>query len=342
MVKLYVMIGIPGSGKSFISEKLAKKYDAIIFSSDKYRLKVCGDENCQDKNQEVFSLLYKELRQALIEGKNCIFDATNVTRKDRARIFNQINGISNVEVTAYVMRTPFEVCIENDLNRERTVGYEVIKKFLYKYEFPQRFEGFSDIIIDGFPILNEQYENEIATPHFFEIIDKMKEWDQENPHHIHCLYDHCFLLAEHFPEATSKWFAGILHDVGKMFTRFYDEQGIAHYYNHDYVGTYFILSELIDFFSGDSQDFIEHLLFLVNYHMRGHKDFRGDNEQKYRKLFGDDWYNDLILFADADVKASGTESIHNNLKQWVKIDKLTLEEIRNKPEYIQLKNKILK
>ena len=339
MAKLYVMIGIPGSGKSFISEKLATKHNAIVFSSDAYRLKVCGDENCQDRNQEVFSLLYKELRQALIEGKNCIFDATNVTRKDRSRIFNQINGIDNVEVIAYVMRTPLEVCIEQDLHRERCVSREVIKKFLYKYEFPQRFEGFSDIIIDRFDSKMElsEEQDEIIENKFFKIIDKMKEWDQENPHHIHCLYDHCYILAEHFPEATSKWFAGILHDVGKMFTRFYDEQGIAHYYNHDCVGTYFILSELIDFFSGDSQDFIEHLLFLVNYHMKGHKDFRGSNEQKYSKLFGDNWYDDLILFANADIKASGTESIHDQLMQWIKIDKLSLEEIRSKSEYIQLK-----
>lgn len=339
MIKLYIMVGIPGSGKSFISEKLARKYNAIVFSSDKYRLKVCGDENCQDRNQDVFSALYRDLRLALQNGENCIFDATNVTRKDRARIFNQIKGIPDVEVIAYVMRTPFEICVKNDLHRERTVGYDVIKKFLYRYEFPQRFEGFSDIVIDEFDITKELTEEQDSaiTSKFFETIGKMKEWDQENPHHIHCLYDHCFLLAEHFPESSSKWFAGILHDVGKMFTRFYDEQGIAHYYNHDCVGTYFILSELIDFFSGDSQDFIEHLLFLVNYHMKGHKDFRGSNEQKYRKLFGDNWYDDLILFANADIIASGTEAIHDQLMQWIKIDKLSLEEIRNKSEYIQLK-----
>lgn len=342
MSKLYVMVGIPGSGKSFASEKIAKDNNAIIFSSDKYRLKICGDENCQDRNQEVFSLLYRELRQALIEGKNCIFDATNVTRKDRARIFNQINGINNVEVIAYVMRTPFEVCIEQDLHRERCVSREVIKKFLYRYEFPQRFEGFSNIIIDKFngDIELSEEQNIKIEGKFFDIIDKMKEWDQENPHHIHCLYDHCYKLAEHFPESSSKWFAGILHDVGKMFTRFYDDQGIAHYYNHDCVGTYFILSELIDFFSADNnnQDFIEHLLFLVNYHMKGHKDFRGGNEQKYRKLFGDKWYNNLIAFADADMRASGTERIHEKLMQWVKVDKLSLGEIRSKSEYIQLRD----
>ena len=301
----------------------------------------CGDENCQDRNQDVFNALYRDLRLALQSGENCVFDATNVTRKDRARIFNQIKGIPNVEVIAYVMRTPFEICIEQDRNRERTVGYSVITKFLHRYEFPQRFEGFSNIIIDDF-VTNDQmqfskpeaeYDDEIADTKLFEVIDNMECWDQENPHHIHKLYKHCFTLANHFPEATSSWFAGILHDVGKMYTRHYDDQGIAHYYNHDYVGTYFILSELLESFQCNSQYFVEHMLFLVNYHMRGHKDFRGGNEQKYRKLFGDDWYDDLILFANADIKASGTEYIHDKLQQWIKIDNLSLNDIRNKQEY---------
>ena len=339
MSKLIVMVGLPGSGKSYVAKNEFPNYK--VFSSDAYRLLICGDENCQDKNQEVFNALYRDLRLALQKGEDCIFDATNVTRKDRARIFNQIKGILNVSVIAYVMRTPLEVCVANDMRRERTVGYDVIKKFLYKYEFPQRFEGFSDIVIDKFTLetkeLTEEQDAEI-TSKFFETIGKMKEWDQENPHHIHCLYDHCYLLAEQFPEATSKWFAGILHDVGKMFTKFYDDQSIAHYYNHDYVGTYYILSELLEFFHGDSQDFIEHLLFLVNYHMKGHKDFRGGNEKKYRQLFGDDWYDDLIAFADADMHASGTETIHNKLMQWIKVDKLTLDEIKNKEEFLKVVN----
>ena len=336
MPKLIVMVGLPGSGKSFIVKKKFHLYK--VFSSDYYRLLLCGDENCQDRNQEVFTKLYKDLREALINGYNCVFDATNVTRKDRARIFNQIKGIPDVEVTAYVMRTPINVCIQQDAGRDRVVGEEVIKKFLHRYEFPQRFEGFSKILIDNFTsgVINPQeFEYQIER-YFFEIIDKMKVWDQENPHHIHNLYNHCFLLASHFPEATSKWFAGILHDVGKMFTQFYDNQGIAHYYNHDNVGTYFILSMLLEFFIEESQGFIEHLLFLVNYHMKGHKDFRDSNEEKYRQLFGNTWYDDLIKFADADIESSGTDSIHSLLMKWIKQEKLTLTEIRNKEEYKSL------
>lgn len=343
MSKLIVMVGLPGSGKSYIANNiLNKENDYNIFSSDLYRKRLYGDENDQTHNQEVFNTLYYEMRQCLMYGRDCIFDATNTTRKARARIFNQLKGIKELIVEAYVMRTPFEICVENDLNRERTVGYEVIKKFLYSYEFPQKFEGFNKIIIDKFPIDDVQYITDVIAPTYWETLDKMKKWDQENPHHIHCLYDHCFILADQFLPSSPMWEAGILHDVGKLFTRHYDEQNIAHYYNHDCVGTYYVLSTLLEYLVDgfyNYQDTIEYILFLINYHMKGHKDFRGKNESKYRKIFGDEWYNDLIRFADADIFASGTESIHEELQQWIKIDKLTLEEIRNKEIYLELMRK---
>lgn len=337
------MVGLPGSGKSYVTNEILNKQNEYeVLSSDLYRKKLYGDENDQTHNQEVFVALYKDMRQYLSAGKNCIFDATNTTRKARARIFNQLKGIENIEIEAYVMRTPFEVCVENDLNRERTVGYEVIKNFLYSYEFPQKFEGFDKIIIDNFPINNLQYITDIIAPIYWETLNKMKKFDQENPHHIHNLYDHCFDLAAHFPQSSPMWRAGILHDVGKLFTRHYDEQNIAHYYSHDSVGTYYILSTLLEYLIDgfyDYQDIIEYILFLINYHMKGHKDFRGKNEFKYRKIFGDKWYNDLIRFADADIDASGTESIHEHLQQWIKVDKLTLKEIKNKEIYLQLLSK---
>lgn len=336
---LIVMVGLPGSGKSTIIKNWLKNYSLKIFSSDNYRKIICGDESCQTRNQEVFTQLYKDLKESLKNGCNCVFDATNTTRKMRAKIFNQIQGIENVKVIAYVMKTPIQTCIERDKNRERKVGEDVIYKFLKGYEFPQKFEGFSNIIIDSFyPNLNIADD---VSAHFIETIDKMQGFDQENPHHKYSLYEHCYKVAECFPESDSKWFAGILHDVGKLYTKFYDDQGIAHYYNHDNIGTYFVLSELIDFFNGKDQLFIEQLLFLVNYHMRGHKDFRDNNEFKYRSLFGDEWYDDLIEFANADMKASGTEEIHDKLCQWIKIDKCTLKDIRNKKEYINLKGNLV-
>lgn len=332
MSKLIVLVGLPGSGKSYVAKN--EFSNCKVFSSDAYRLLVCGDESCQDRNQEVFTQLYKDLRIALQNGEDCVFDATNVTRKDRARIFNQIRGINNIEVVAYVMRTPVTVCLDRDSQRTRKVGFEVIDKFVRRFEFPQRFEGFSDIVIDREP----QESMSLIESRFYQLLEDMKDWDQRNPHHVNNLYDHAYLLADHFPKDSAEFYAGILHDVGKMIVNHCDDQGIVHYYNHDSVGAYYILSYLYEYLIDlEPQSFFEYLMFLVNYHMKGHKDIRSmKSEEKYRKLFGDKWYDSLIKFANADIEASGTESIHELLEQWIKVDKLTLEEIRIKPEYVNL------
>ena len=154
------------------------------------------------------------------------------------------------------MRTPIEICLERDRNRSRKVGFEVIDRYVRRYEFPQKFEGFSQIIIDDDPI----EDISIVEKRFYELLEDMKDWDQCNPHHIHCLYDHAYLLADHFQKNSCEFYAGILHDVGKMIVGFFDDQGIAHYYNHDSVGTYYILSKLYPFLTSIlNQENIEYL-----------------------------------------------------------------------------------
>ena len=332
-MKLFIMVGPPGSGKSYASKKLKLIYGAEYFSSDLYRVKVCGDINCQTSNQEVFNTLYNDLVFTLRQGKNCIFDATNCNRKSRKTIINMVKNIEGIEIIAYVLRTPKIICYERDSKRDRRVGDDVIDKFINMYEFPQRFEGFTDIILDG-SYWNPQftdYDNKWQC--FKRVMDK---WDQENPHHIYTLGKHCNELAKlTLPSNNVNLYtAGLLHDIGKLYTQQKDDQKIAHYYSHDNVGTYYILSELSDYkkFFPD-QETLEYILFIVNYHMKGHKDWRSD---KYRQLVGDQWYNDLIFFANCDMEGSGTESIHSELMEWIKSDKLTLNEIRNKPEYKDL------
>ena len=86
MSRLYIMVGLQGSGKSYtIKNKLNKNNNINVFSSDSYRKNMFGDENDQTHNNEIWNQLYKDLREALFKGKDCILDATNITRKDNSR-----------------------------------------------------------------------------------------------------------------------------------------------------------------------------------------------------------------------------------------------------------------
>ena len=75
---LFFLVGISGSGKSTIAQEYAEKFNAEVFSSDKIRFELYGDESIQDNPQKVFQILHKRIKTALKQGKNAIYDATNL------------------------------------------------------------------------------------------------------------------------------------------------------------------------------------------------------------------------------------------------------------------------
>lgn len=300
-IKVCVMVGLPASGKSFRGEDLMenKGYNVLI-SSDSIRKELFGSEQNQSNNDLVFKTYYNRFKNALKNKQNVILDATNCTYKVRKRIFAEISSLrlnNEVEATAWVMNTPLEVILKRDKEREKSVGDNVIYKFLASYQHPQYFEGFASIVYDRFPMFNfDEYKK---------IIDKMNKFNQDNPHHLYTLGRHCAHVADNYHQNNIMWWAGRLHDIGKLSTKKFDENGIAHYYNHDCVGAYHIAShpELVNLESWE----LNKMLFIINNHMRAHNDFRGEKaEKKYRDLFGNEWFDELMQFAEYDRRASGT------------------------------------
>ena len=82
--KFYMLVGISGSGKSFVAEQVKRIYknhlvNIEVHSSDAIRKELWGDENDQQNPQKVFQILHKRVKNALSEGKDVIYDATNPT-----------------------------------------------------------------------------------------------------------------------------------------------------------------------------------------------------------------------------------------------------------------------
>ena len=78
--KLTMLIGVSGVGKSTFAKQLkdAGEIDLII-SSDALRAELFGDENEQNRNNELFNELHNRIRKALKEGKRVGYDATNLS-----------------------------------------------------------------------------------------------------------------------------------------------------------------------------------------------------------------------------------------------------------------------
>lgn len=128
---LEILIGPPGCGKSTYARH---NIDAFVLSSDAIRFELFGDESCQEDNNKVFELMRSRAHSALLDGKNVVWDATNMTRKDRTSVISCKTKECSVQAT--IVYNDILRCIENDSKRDRTVGAYVIMKMLKRFQFP--------------------------------------------------------------------------------------------------------------------------------------------------------------------------------------------------------------
>ena len=118
---LIMLIGISGCGKSTYANHLK----ADVVSSDEIRRELFGDEDVQSDPSKVFSVAHKRVADKLSEGKDVIFDATNVTSFARNSILNFCKGIDCCKIAVLFMTEP-KKAIEQQKNRSRQVPEEVI------------------------------------------------------------------------------------------------------------------------------------------------------------------------------------------------------------------------
>ena len=302
---LYIMCGLSASGKSTKAKELATEHNATIVSSDAIRGEF-GEVIDQSNNNEVFKLFHQRIKENLSKGINVIADATNISMKSRRQIFETVKNI-DCDIVGYVMTKPTEQCIEDNIYREYPVPHHVIQKQMMNYQIPFYEEGFDKIIIDN-------YKSEYIDRKRLNLEMRMRRFNQSNPHHKHNLYYHSKSVAMQFKDNVLSE-AGYLHDCMKLECESVDENGISHYFNHENMSVYYILSHPYLTKISNTNDFLE-LLFIINYHMLF---FNNINEQKWIKIFGVDKFNKLKSFHIAD-ELSSKNSTFNNGKRNVYID----------------------
>ena len=72
MATLYVMLGLPGSGKSYTARQLARRKNAEIYSSDSFRLQMHLNAENAKQNNDLFDLMYQKIREELDLGDEII------------------------------------------------------------------------------------------------------------------------------------------------------------------------------------------------------------------------------------------------------------------------------
>lgn len=301
MSKLFVLCGLASSGKSTIGKAINKFYNGNYISSDEIRAELSYYED-QSRNDEVFKIFHKRIRDSLNADVITIADATNITIKSRRQIIDIAKRIPNVEIVCVLMATPYLTCVERDKKRSRSVGKEVLEKQLKRFQIPFYEEGFDDIVV-----VKTMPQSYSTNGYLTDAIDKMVNFDQETPYHQHTLFAHSVGTAQKF--AVNNVYlnlhdGALLHDLGKLVTKTFDDKGVAHYYNHENVGAY---EYFIDRIYEEPYWYPEDILnntFVVNYHMMPFNWKEPKTIEKYKKIFGEKKTEMLIYFNECDRSCS--------------------------------------
>ena len=238
----YWMIGISGSGKSCKAKEIADKKDATVLSSDAIRKELYGDESIQGNPEEVFKLLHNRAIGLLKMGFSIVYDATNLSLKNRIKFFQLLNNAGiEAEHHAIVMSKSIQMCIEDNNKRERVVPEEVIHKQSKQFNMPFFEEGFKTITISGWDNFtnvtqdDERYISQSLVNHTSMLI-LMDKFNQNNPHHELTLGEHCnkvLNIVNNFSDDIPLLVASQIHDIGKLYTEEKDKKGRTFYHDKD-------------------------------------------------------------------------------------------------------------
>ena len=317
MPNIIFTCGLPGSGKTWYANQIKefKGDKAVVLSSDDIRAELWGDANDQQNPNKVFATMKERAVRALKEGKDVIYDATNLVSKTRKTTLAEIQSQVECSATLVFCACSISECKRRQGDRDRKVPDEVIDRMVRQFEAPWYNEGWNNIFV-----ISTGKTQDIAREH-----RRMTGESHDNPHHTASLEGHCIncememrrLLTKHNynnPRLEDILLeAAYQHDIGKHKTkRFLDTKGnptdIAHYYNHNNVGAYlWLTSNLTTAFGQKEFLFIAQ---LIQWHMQPYflLDDEGDYHTRLREWcdkrgYDDLMYDSLCLLHEADRKA---------------------------------------
>lgn len=154
--RLIVLMGLPGSGKSYLAQHLTNKYGFTRLSGENITYALFGSDKC---SSEQYAQAYKTLRliaaKLLVEGYSIIIDGTNLKRMFRDQIYQDVPHRHTILVYLIVDMTTAMARIERrnkgttDItNVGSDCSEETFREFMSQLEEPQPDEHSYSVVSD--------------------------------------------------------------------------------------------------------------------------------------------------------------------------------------------------
>jgi len=108
---LYIVTGLPYSGKTTLTNELVKRFGFAVASVDEFLDKgsYVVEKMTQEDWNKVYSQAYKKLKELLGEGKTVIFDGGSLRKSERQTLKNIVESMNILSKLIYVNTTKEEI-----------------------------------------------------------------------------------------------------------------------------------------------------------------------------------------------------------------------------------------
>lgn len=153
---LYMLIGIPGSGKSTFAKRFQNEFDTSWISRDKIRFEMIKENEDYFRHEsEVFQKFIQNIIFGLRNGINVIADATHLNMTSRRKLTYAIDKeFTDYNIVYVIFDTKLETCIARNNNRtgRACVPEDTIRSMYNSFRLPREDEdnrAIGSIIVKG-------------------------------------------------------------------------------------------------------------------------------------------------------------------------------------------------
>ena len=141
MATVYVLVGIPGAGKTTYTKTVLK--DAVCIGSDMIRKEYYGAEMTPRGYVKVRRELERRVSEAAAAGYDVAVDCTNLTKKRRRRLIRALP--EGCRIVAVWINTPLKAALANNAARDRHVPVLGIVFLSLWLQRPKKTECFHEL-----------------------------------------------------------------------------------------------------------------------------------------------------------------------------------------------------
>lgn len=149
--RLIFLYGPPAAGKTtFAKQFVADNPSFVRISADEIRKELYGSEDIYGDSYTIYEIILERMRNYLQEGKDVLYDATNLRKSYR---LDYLICLTDIPCFKFIYRfhVDKETCITRHIKRGRNIPMENILK-LFEIDEPPTEEEEWDKIVDFFPL----------------------------------------------------------------------------------------------------------------------------------------------------------------------------------------------